>query len=188
MPLTRLAHHLITQHFAPLECQRLQALDATCGNGFDTVFLTSLGFGKILAFDVQQYAILSTRTRLETTVHKTNLAAVKLIHQGHETIEQHITQPIDCAIFNLGYLPKADNKITTHAETTLTALNATLAALAPQGMITILCYPGHATGAHETRAVKTWLSGLASQWHVETYLSQSPNSDTPILYCVKQDR
>jgi len=187
IPLTRLTHHLITQHFAHLGCRMRQAIDATCGNGFDTVFLASLGFKSILAFDVQEHAILSTKTRLANMTDKINPDAVKLIHQGHENMAQHITQPIDCAIFNLGFLPKADKQITTHAETTLTALRVVQTFLAELGMFTILCYPGHSSGAHETKAVQQWLSNLDDQWIIKTHLSQAPSYTTPVLYYVKRN-
>jgi hypothetical protein len=188
IPLTRLAHHLITQHFAQQGCESLYAVDATCGNGFDTIFLAKLEFKNILAFDVQAQALISTKTRLAKMADTIDLESIMLILDGHENMAHHITQRIDCAVFNLGFLPKADHTITTCAQSTLLALDATLAALSQHGLITLICYPGHARGANETKAVQQWLSNLDEQWQVKTQLSQSPNPNTPILYWVKHSQ
>ena len=187
LPLTRLAHHFITLHFAQQDCSLLHAVDATCGNGFDTVFLAALGFENILAFDVQLQALMATKTHLAKMADTINPESVTLIHDGHEHIVCHITQAIDCAIFNLGYLPKDGSTISTCAETTLIALDATLAVLSQHGLITLLCYPGHGAGANETKAVRQWLSNLDERWQIETHLSQLPNPNTPVLYCIKRN-
>ena len=57
-------------------------VDATCGNGKDTVFLASLvkENGHVFAFDIQKAAIENTRAVLE----KSGLSErVKLILDGH---------------------------------------------------------------------------------------------------------
>lgn len=45
------------------------AIDATCGNGHDTLFLTGLvgEKGYVYSFDIQEQAIIKTRERLKKT-------------------------------------------------------------------------------------------------------------------------
>ena len=66
MALTRLAHQLIKEHFESSGANRGLAVDATCGNGFDTEFLCRLGFKQVIGFDIQARAIEITRHRLES--------------------------------------------------------------------------------------------------------------------------
>lgn len=180
--LTQQAHDLIRSHFENLQWVPNIAIDATCGNGYDTLFLVSLA-KHVSAFDIQKMALEQTRQRLMETKHDSK---VKLLHTGHENISQHVSEKVDCIMFNLGYLPKADKAITTKTETTLTALDASLKLLSVQhGLLSILCYPGHSEGKHETRAIKHWLKQLPSMWNIQEYLSSVPNEKSPILFQVK---
>ncbi|GAE94044.1 SAM-dependent methyltransferase [Gracilibacillus boraciitolerans JCM 21714] len=68
-------------------------IDATCGNGNDTIFLSGLvgKFGKVYAFDIQKQAIAKTKILLE----KNNINNVELIEDGHEKVTHYIVnQPI----------------------------------------------------------------------------------------------
>lgn len=57
-------------------------IDATAGNGYDTLFLAKLvgESGKVFSFDVQQEAIDSTKAKLE----EAKLENVSLILDGHQ--------------------------------------------------------------------------------------------------------
>ncbi|WP_019313702.1 tRNA (mnm(5)s(2)U34)-methyltransferase, partial [Streptococcus mutans] len=89
------------------------AIDATMGNGNDTVFLSHLA-KKVYAFDVQEQALIKTREKLE----QLNIKNVQLILDGHQTIDKYVDEPIRAAIFNLGYLPSADKSVITQPATT----------------------------------------------------------------------
>lgn len=129
-------------------------VDATVGNGNDTIFLASLvgPSGHVLGFDVQQQALNQTATQLILTgmTHR-----VQLIHDGHEHLEQYLDsqQEITAAIFNLGYLPGSDKTVITHGETTLKALTACLAHLRRGGIVALVVYYGHPGGEQEKEAV-----------------------------------
>lgn len=70
-----------------------------------------------------------------------------------------------CAItFNLGYLPGADKALVTLADSTLQALDAALQLLAPDGLLSVLCYRGHPEGKIETDAIAQWLRGLPASY------------------------
>lgn len=184
MDLTRRAHDLVQAHF--IDANKNTAVDATCGNGFDTVFLAELGFINIVAIDIQAQAIENTQARL----YAAGLDEVELIQDGHQNLAQHVNQPIDCAMFNFGYLPdpqqdgKSNKEITTQSDTSISALKAALSLLSKDGLITLMCYPGHPQGAHETTAIKSWLSDIDEQYKVETHLAKSPKPTAPILFTI----
>ena len=61
-------------------------VDATMGNGHDTLFLAKLA-KKVYAFDIQKQALEKTQERLD----QAGLTNVQLILQGHETLDQFVT-------------------------------------------------------------------------------------------------
>lgn len=140
------------------------AVDATAGNGHDTLFLARrVGtHGCVTAFDIQPAALAATRNRLE---EHDLLAPVRLIAAGHEAMAEHLTgPPIKAAMFNLGYLPGGDKTVITQAETSLRGLSAACRLLAPGGRISVLVYIGHAGGSEEYNAVRGFLEELDADW------------------------
>ena len=69
-------------------------VDATMGNGYDTLFLAQLA-KQVYAFDIQEQALEKTRQRLA----EAGLDNVQLILAGHETLDQY-TDHFKAAIFN----------------------------------------------------------------------------------------
>lgn len=130
-------------------------IDATCGNGNDTLLLAGLvgASGKVWAFDIQEDAIETTARRL---TEAGNAGLVELILGGHETMAQHVTVPVGAVVFNLGYLPGGDRAVVTHAETTISALDQAAKLLKPGGILAVTVYPGHDGGAREHLAVDDW--------------------------------
>jgi SAM-dependent methyltransferase len=143
-----------------------QVVDATCGNGKDTLLLAELvgETGQVWAFDIQPEALERTHHRLlEAGVAD----RVTLLNQGHEGLATRVPAPVTTVVFNLGWLPGGDRNVVTVPETTLIALKGALQLLTPGGLLVITCYPGHQEGAVETDAVLNWLSGLdARLFHV----------------------
>ncbi len=108
-----------------------------------------------------------------------------LIHAGHERISEFISEPADAIVFNLGWLPGAQHGITTRVETTLSAVDQALEALAPDGVMTICIYPGHEEGARERDALIDWAKRVNPRRFdvlIKTYLNQ-PN-DPPMMLAV----
>ncbi len=139
------------------------AVDATAGNGNDTLHMARLAGprGLVHAFDVQQDALDNTRQRLD----QEGLAARVLLHaSGHERLAECIPPDqhgrISAVMFNLGYLPGSDKQIITRPQTTLAALEAARTLLAPGGGISVLCYTGHPGGAGEAEKVLQWAQSL----------------------------
>ncbi|MDU6962420.1 MAG: methyltransferase domain-containing protein, partial [Staphylococcus sp.] len=64
-------------------------IDATCGNGNDTLFLAEqVPNGKVFGFDIQKEAIEHTKEKIASFKH------VTLIHDGHENILNDIPSDV----------------------------------------------------------------------------------------------
>ena len=137
------------------------AIDATCGNGNDTLFLSELC--EVYGLDIQQEAILNTEKLLAQHGKK-----ALLHHLSHEKIDE-LSLPIAprLIIYNLGYLPRGDKTITTRTETTLLSIKKSMDLLASDGALCITCYPGHEEGKREEEAIQEWAATLSSdRWLV----------------------
>ena len=172
--------------FEPALYPGARAVDATMGNGGDTLRLCRLvgGEGRVYAFDIQPEAVGRTCARLEA---EGLLNRATLICAGHEHMAEWVPEPVDAVVFNLGWLPGAQHGVTTRVETTLRAVDAALTLLKPAGLMTICVYPGHDEGARELAALNAWASGLdpkAFDVMARHYMNQ-PN-DPPRLIAVRK--
>ncbi len=127
-------------------------VDATMGNGHDTLFLAGIA-KEVYAFDIQEDALKSTHEKVK------DIPSVHLILDSHEHIFNYV-EDIRGVIFNLGYLPGGDLSITTLSDTTIMTLNLVLSKLKKNGFVQIVCYPGHPEGEMEHHAIQTWLKTL----------------------------
>lgn len=129
------------------------AVDATAGNGHDTLFLAQAvgGAGQVYAFDIQPQALENTATLLK---QKGLGPRVELICAGHQELEQYLEGPVDGFIFNLGYLPGGDHHKTTKPTTTVQAVQSALKYIRPGGRISIVVYTGHPGADAESQAVE----------------------------------
>lgn len=136
-------------------------IDATCGNGFDTLFLAQLVTrGKVYALDIQELALARTKEKL---LKENLLERVELIHGSHETFPAHIPEgSIKAIVYNLGYLPGSDKKVVTQKESTLTSLNNALKLIHHEGALFIMLYVGHREGAEEAEHLIEWAKKLPS--------------------------
>ena len=181
--LTAVAHKLVTKHLNSGE----NAVDATAGNGLDTIFLAQhvADIGKVYAFDIQSVALARCGEKLKLA----GLNNVELIHDCHSKIASRVPvddgEPIAVVMFNLGYLPKGDHSISTELETTQIAIAAALSAIRPGGLVTIICYPGHASGHRETAGVLEMLAALdGSKFQVAHYRVAGTKKLAPQLVAV----
>lgn len=180
MSLTKLAQILISEKFSSIE----YGVDATCGNGHDSLFLAGLCSqeGMIYSFDIQEEAI----DKAEKLLNDHNMpTSVMFVNSCHQNMEKVIKPKVDVVMFNLGYLPNSQSKICTNSETTITALDSATNILKAGGLITLLCYPGTDEGSVETREVKNWLGKLnKDEFTVSEHLSEKPDDTTPVLYVI----
>lgn len=136
-----------------------RVVDATCGNGNDTLLLAKLvgPTGRVWGFDLQERALDATRKLLEA---EGCLAQAELVRAGHERLGEYVTEPLAAVVFNLGYLPGGDKAVVTRPVTTLRALNGALDLLFPGGILLVAIYTGHDGATEEEKAVLVWGSGL----------------------------
>ena len=123
-------------------------VDFTMGNGHDTLWLSNkVGEnGKVYAFDVQEAALISSEKLLSESGCPKNYT---LILDSHANVENYVKEPICAGMFNLGYLPGSDKKITTLRQSTMAAVEAAIRLLEDGGGLLIAVYPGHEEGTLE---------------------------------------
>lgn len=185
-------HHAVAfqKHLWDEALKKAQSVvDATCGNGYDTLYLAQrLPKGATLhAIDIQSAALSATKLRLETA----ELSKVDVrYHLGsHEMVLEELisqTKPFDLAVFNLGYLPKGDHALITQAHSTIQAISYILEHLAPQGLATIVAYPGTSAGEAEACAVEAYLAKIPQQlFHISQWRPLNQVNKPPILYIIR---
>ncbi|MBU1144016.1 MAG: class I SAM-dependent methyltransferase [Firmicutes bacterium] len=144
------AHHLLKEYITSSDI----VVDATMGNGYDTLYLSSLS-KKVYAFDIQEKAIEETAKKLS----ENQVNNVELILDSHENIN-HYCKSYKAVIFNLGYLPNSDKSITTRTESTMSTISSILPKLSIGGFIQIVSYTGHEEGKRESEALHHFLNHL----------------------------
>lgn len=130
-------------------------VDATCGNGHDTLFLAEIA-DYVYAFDIQDQAIEKTKKQLK----RNQMDNVKIIKDSHEHILKYVKQKVKAVTFNCGYLPGSDKQIITKAESTLKALADSLTILKEGGIVTLILYIGHEGGNVEANKVEEFAKSL----------------------------
>ncbi|MFJ7953120.1 class I SAM-dependent methyltransferase [Lysinibacillus sp. NPDC096418] len=161
-------------------------VDATAGNGHDTLFLAQLvgDNGQVYAFDVQKSAVDATLHRLldNGLEHR-----ALVLHTGHEQVAKHVQKPVAAAIFNLGYLPGSDHDIITKPNTTIQAIQALLDLLKVGGIIVLVIYHGHEGGKEERDAVIDYVSTLPQKFvHVLRYEFLNQQNDPPFIIALEK--
>lgn len=158
------AHAYWTQLLKPGDC----VIDATCGNGHDTLLLAQLVLteqsGWLYGFDIQEKAISATRQRLDGELPPQMLSRVILYQSSHEQFSDAIKpESVNLIVYNLGYLPGGNKELTTYKESTLASLQKALLLLKPGGAVSITCYPGHPAGELEENEVLAFAAALPTK-------------------------
>ena len=158
------------------------AVDATVGNGYDTLFLAHrVGpNGSVLGFDIQKPALAGAYELLRFTG---KAGRVKLVHECHSRIGGHLDRDIDGAMFNLGYLPRGSHALVTRPETTVSALQSILTRLKRGGRITVLAYRGHQGGPEEYSRLREFLFSLSmAEYTVDELVGKTDTPESPRLF------
>lgn len=165
-------------------------VDATLGNGHDTVFLANLvgRDGIVFGFDIQSEAIHSTRERL---VEHDLLERAVLYHIGHEWIKESIPSQnfgkISGAIFNLGYLPGGDKSIVTKSQSTISAVEQLIEIMAKGGIIILVIYHGHKEGEVERDDLLSYCKHLDQKVaHVLQYQFINQVNSPPFIVAIEK--
>jgi SAM-dependent methyltransferase len=129
-------------------------IDATCGNGKDSLRLAELvPEGHVYALDIQEAALQKAKELIP-------YSNVSYLHQSHTELPSGEFKLI---VYNLGYLPGGNKDLTTMTSTTLESLQKAAQLIAIGGGLSITCYPGHPEGAREEEAVRAWVQDLDSK-------------------------
>jgi len=177
--INQLAHELVQTHIQPHHV----CLDATCGNGHDTVFLANLA-KSVDAIDIQAKAIQTTKARLSTL----GLDNVTFHHASHDQLVLLFdpSKRFDIVMYNLGYLPSSDHSIITTPTSTVSSLRQVLSFLHPGGLIAMTLYIGHEGGQEEANAVERFLTQLDKHDYTiqkTTYLNRK---ESPYLIAIQK--
>lgn len=166
-------------------------IDATAGNGHDTLALTKLvGLkGMVYAFDIQKIALENTKILLGQEGY---LSCCKLIHDSHDHMKAYISESqrgkVSAVVFNLGYLPNGQKEITTLSETTLPAVKHALELIKPNGLVAITMYGGHLSGEVEKEELLKFSKELSAKEYHVAYISLINQKKQPpeLLFITKK--
>lgn len=180
-------HPLITDYLHKHIQPGNTVIDATLGNGYDTLKIAELllGQGKIYGFDIQPLAIESSQQLLSSLPAPKPI--IHLIEDSHANFAQYIQEEVDFIIYNLGYLPKGNKAITTLAESTLQSVKSGLALLKANGIMLIAVYHGHDAGKSEKATLESYLSTLDQKYFnvlKQQFINQK--NTPPFIYVIEK--
>lgn len=161
-------------------------IDATAGNGHDTVFLAELvgSGGRVYSFDIQPQAIQKTRERLE----RLNLSdRAVLINDGHQNMDRYVREKVKAVMFNLGYLPGGDHNIGTKGDTTITAIQKAMELIDVHGLVSIVVYYGGDSGFDEKNQVTEYITSIdCKQFTVMKTEFVNQVNCPPVFICIEK--
>ena len=157
-------------------------IDATCGNGHDTLCLAEAvgSQGDVLALDIQRQALDATKKLMGEQVinhvcfAQTNFSQIKK-YSGFAFPERRPS----AIMFNLGYLPGGDKSVTTTAMDSLEAVKSALELIQEDGIVTIVLYSGHEEGAKEKQLILEFLQELPSNYFHVIYAQMYNQKKNP---------
>lgn len=163
-------------------------IDATCGNGQDTLFLARLNPSALHTIDIQQKALDSARMRLEGELSAEALAKIHFHLRSHATFPEDILPAsVKLVVYNLGYLPGGDKSITTLTDSTLSSIQEAMKLLVPGGAISVTCYPGHAEGKREEDSLLKFAENLPKEAWSCSYHRTINRHLAPSLLLIKKN-
>lgn len=132
-------------------------VDMTCGNGHDSlrILKNAVNYKKLYLYDIQKKAIENTKSLLDSYAYKNCI----YLNKSHDDLSD-ISEKVDFAIYNLGYLPRANKSIVTKSVSTIKSLEGLINKLNYAAIVMITTYPGHEEGSLEDGAINEFLKKL----------------------------
>ncbi len=185
---TKIAHLLLENK---IKNSRV-VVDATMGNGYDTLFLCQnvLPKGIVYAFDIQETAVNHTLKLLKDHGYSSELESeILCIKDSHENFDKYILESVDVFMYNLGYLPGGDKSIVTLSRSTIKSLQSAFSLLNVGGIVSIIIYYRHPGGGLEKQAVENYLENLSNH-EFRIFQGSMPYNDhcPPIIYMIEKLR
>ena len=182
--ITQWCAHFISEHVKEGDL----CIDATMGNGNDTLLLSRLcgKKGHVLAFDIQNTALLHTKERLEKENADPNY---ELFLDSHVNMGNYAApETVSCIVFNFGYLPGGDHSLATKADSSIQALTESLNLLKKGGILMLCIYSGGDSGFEERDALLNWLRELNPKAYlvIKTEYYNRPNHPPIPVLVIKQ--
>ncbi len=178
--ITEWCHHFIRDHVKEGDI----CIDTTAGNGNDTQLLCELvgESGKVLAFDIQEQAVVNTRRRLEEAGL---LERAEVLQESHTKMNDYVEEgTISCIVFNFGYLPGGDHNLATRKDTSIEAIQEGLKLLKKGGMMSLCIYSGGDSGFEEKDAILEELKNLDGKKYLvikSEYYNRPNNPPMPVM-------
>ena len=156
-------------------------IDATCGNGHDTLTLAKTKPSKLYGFDIQQNAVVATKSLLSNEGFESDIknGTISIICDSHSNMHQYISDQVNVIMFNLGYLPGGDKSIVTESSQTIDAINTSLDLLAVDGVLCITMYSGHDEGKREKEMLLKLGEDLDSRIYHTAYINFLNQQNNP---------
>ncbi len=180
-----LAHHF----WKDLLKKQDVVVDATCGNGKDSLALAKILHplqGSLLCIDLQKQAIDATKNLIENEI-PSFLPQVQFFHQSHAKLPPTPKEStVKLIVWNLGYLPKGDKSVTTKTESTWESIVHGMEILSSGGLLSITCYPGHSEGKKEEEILLQKLSILDPHLWCFTSFFWANRKDSPSLFLIQK--
>lgn len=168
------------------------AVDATVGNGHDTLFMAeTVGLnGRVFGFDIQQSALDNAAALLAEHGRSQQVSLFKTGHENMvEALPQEAKGKVQAVMFNCGFLPGGDGNVITRPETTCYAVDVALSLLTKSGIITMTMYSGHPGGPEELQAVKEHLAALdLSYYHVMSCIAHNHSAPKIQVFLIQKKR
>lgn len=179
-----LSHQFLKQHLK----EGAFAIDATAGNGHDTLLLCQIvgKTGRVLALDIQKDAVEHTRALLKQEGWN---ETAQVVQDSHAELDRYAAkESADCVIFNFGWLPGGDHSVFTKKESSLIAIQKALDCLKPGGIMSLCLYYGRNNGYEERDAILEYVRQLDHhQYSVMVIQFENRVNDPPIpIWIVKE--
>lgn len=159
-------------------------IDATMGNGNDTLLLSKLAGenGHVFSFDIQPIALTNTQKRLNA---ENALPNYTLLLESHCNMQNYAEpETVSCIVFNFGYLPGGDHSKSTIASNSIQAMEQGLSLLKKDGLMSLCIYSGGDSGFEERDAILTWLAALDPKRYLvikSDYYNRPNHPPIPVL-------
>lgn len=181
------AHNLCKELVQPGDL----VVDATCGNGYDSLLLAQLAItehsGKLHCIDIQEKAIENTSMRLKESLTKSQFSRVQLHLASHVTFPSEIEEnSVQLFVYNLGYLPGSSKHLTTKVDSTIKSLSEAQKLLKCGGAICITCYPGHPEGKEEELALRKYCTHLSKDHWIISQIEWINRPHSPNLLIIQK--
>lgn len=159
-----------THQIATLNEKKKIAIDATCGNGYDSIFLSSI-YEKVISIDIQELAIKRTKEKTK------DIANIEVFCDDFNYIEKY--QYANFILFNLGFLPGSNRKVKTQDYTSNEAILKAYSIL--DGTLCVACYIQHEGGFDEYQKIIQTLD----ENHIN-YVIEPQTDNKEILIIIKK--